>query len=87
MADIRDLSSSGLLIWMTMRAARKKSHWDNRALTAAIFFLLAVQFVLGLLDVALLAPVWLQIVHLLGADLLWIALVVLAARFTLEPAT
>ena len=76
-----------LLIWMLMRATRKKSHWDNRALTATILFLLAAQFVLGLLDVVLLAPVWLQIVHLLGADLLWIALVVLAARFTLEPAT
>ncbi len=76
-----------LLIWMLMRAARKKSHWDNRALSAAILFLLAAQLVLGLLDVALLAPVWLQIVHLLGADLLWVALVVLAARFTLEPAT
>ena len=75
-----------LLIWTVLRAMRKRSHWDNRALAAAILFLLAAQFVLGLLDVILLAPVWLQIVHLLGADLLWVALVVLAARFTLEPA-
>lgn len=35
---------------------------------------------LGLLNVILLAPVWMQIVHLLLADLLWIALVLLAAR-------
>jgi cytochrome c oxidase assembly protein subunit 15 len=75
-----------LLIWMLVGAARKKSHWDNRALAATILFLLAAQFVLGLLDVVLLAPVWLQIVHLLGADLLWVALVVLAARLVLEPA-
>jgi hypothetical protein len=33
----------------------------------------------GLLNAALLAPVWLQIVHLLLADLLWIALVLLSA--------
>jgi cytochrome c oxidase assembly protein subunit 15 len=30
--------------------------------------------------VLLLAPTWLQVVHLLGADLYWVALVVLAGR-------
>ena len=38
-----------------------------------------MQFVLGAADVLLLAPVWLQLVHLLGADLYWVALVVGAA--------
>jgi len=47
--------------------------------------LIAAQCALGILDVVLLAPVWLQIAHLLGADLLWSALVVLAARLTLKP--
>lgn len=41
--------------------------------------LLAFQFALGLADVVLLAPVWMQILHLLGADLYWVALVALAA--------
>ena len=36
------------------------------------------QWMLGLLNIALLAPVWLQLTHLLVADLLWIALVLLA---------
>jgi cytochrome c oxidase assembly protein subunit 15 len=45
----------------------------------AVIGLLAFQFVLGLADVLLLAPVWMQILHLLGADLYWIALVTLAA--------
>ncbi len=44
--------------------------------------LLALQCALGVADVVLLAPLWLQITHLLGADLLWIALVVLAARIS-----
>jgi cytochrome c oxidase assembly protein subunit 15 len=39
-----------------------------------------LQLALGLLNVALLAPIWLQIVHLLAADLLWIAFVLLAVR-------
>jgi cytochrome c oxidase assembly protein subunit 15 len=38
------------------------------------------QLALGLLNLVLLAPVWMQILHLLFADLLWIALVLLAAR-------
>ncbi|CAN5433164.1 COX15/CtaA family protein [soil metagenome] len=38
------------------------------------------QIVLGIADVLLLAPTWMQVVHLLGADLYWIALVALAAE-------
>jgi cytochrome c oxidase assembly protein subunit 15 len=42
--------------------------------------LLLLQCALGVADVVLLAPLWLQILHLLGADILWIALVLLAAQ-------
>jgi heme A synthase len=45
----------------------------------AVLALVAVQFAAGLLNATLLAPVWLQIVHLLLADLLWLALVLLSA--------
>ena len=41
--------------------------------------LVGLQFAAGLLNAALLAPVWLQLVHLLLADLLWLALVLLSA--------
>jgi cytochrome c oxidase assembly protein subunit 15 len=41
--------------------------------------LLVVQFALGVADVLLLAPAWMQLLHLLGADLYWVALVLLAA--------
>jgi len=41
----------------------------------------------GLLNVALLAPVWMQILHLLLADLLWIALVLLASHALAAPTT
>jgi cytochrome c oxidase assembly protein subunit 15 len=78
--------ASIFLIWLLMRAARKTEHWDNRGLSALVLVLLAAQYVLGVLDVVLLAPTWLQIAHLFGADVLWAALVVLTARLTLEPA-
>ena len=69
---------AGLFIcWLLMRSFARPS---ERKLALLVLGLLVLQFALGLADVTLLAPVWLQIVHLLGADLLWIALVVLAAR-------
>jgi heme a synthase len=73
------------LIWLLVRAAQQSTHWNNRGLSALVLVLLAAQYALGVLDVVFLAPVWLQIVHLLGADVLWAALVVLAARIMLEP--
>jgi cytochrome c oxidase assembly protein subunit 15 len=78
--------ASIFLVWLLVRASRRSPHWDNRSLSALILVLLAAQYALGILDVLLLAPTWLQIAHLLGADVLWSALVVLAARLTLEPA-
>jgi len=77
--------ASVFLIWLLVRASRRSAHWDNRGLSALVLILLAVQYLLGVLDVFLLAPVWLQVAHLLGADVLWTALVVLTARLTLLP--
>jgi len=45
----------------------------------AVVVLAIVQVALGFANVWLLAPVWMQLTHLLVADLLWIALVVLTA--------
>jgi len=75
--------ASIFLIWLLVRAARHRTHWDNRGLSALVLLLLAAQYLLGILDVVLLAPLWLQVTHLLGADVLWAALVVLTARVTL----
>jgi cytochrome c oxidase assembly protein subunit 15 len=77
--------ASVFLIWLLVRASRRTAHWDNRRLSVLVLALLGAQYVLGVLDVVLLAPTWLQIAHLLGADVLWAALVVLTARLTLEP--
>jgi cytochrome c oxidase assembly protein subunit 15 len=73
------------LIWLLRRAARNKAHWDNRRLSALIVLLLAVVYTLGVLDVVFLAPLWIQVAHLLAADTLWASLVVLTARLTLQP--
>jgi len=48
--------------------------------------LVVVQIGAGLLNVALLAPVWMQLVHLLVADALWIGFVVVGSTALVEPA-
>lgn len=54
------------------------TRWVKR-MAAALVGLFALQIGLGFLNLFLLAPVWLQLVHLLVADLVWIALVLMAA--------
>jgi heme A synthase len=56
-----------------------------RGFMLAVTALVVVQLAAGLLNVALLAPIWLQLVHLLLADLLWLALVLLAASALAQP--
>jgi heme A synthase len=51
----------------------------TRYLSLALPSLVALQLVVGLINVWLLAPIWIQIVHLLLADFLWICLVLLSA--------
>jgi cytochrome c oxidase assembly protein subunit 15 len=75
--------AGGFICWLVFRSVQ---HRRNRRLAIVVVMLLAVQYVLGVADLTLLAPVWMQIVHLLGADLLWLTLVVLAARICVVPA-
>jgi heme A synthase len=66
--------TAGLLV--ALLAARAMSHPAARW-TAG---LVVAQIVAGVVNVLLLAPVWMQIVHLLLADLLWISAILLAAQ-------
>lgn len=50
-------------------------------ITVALFL---VQLTAGLLNLVWLAPIWMQLVHLLLADLLWISLVLMAAAAMAE---
>lgn len=57
-----------------------------RRASLALVALYGAQLVVGMVNVVMLAPVTLQLVHLLLADLVWIALVILAAAALAEPA-
>lgn len=68
-------------VWIAMTAALSFSSGSARIRRGAGIMggIVAVQAVAGFVNLALLAPVWMQLTHLLLADLLWMATVVLAA--------
>jgi heme a synthase len=71
-------------IFLAAFRALRKAHLAFAAW--AVLGLLGIQMAAGVVNVLLLAPVWMQIVHLFLADLLWIALVILYLEAAHEPA-
>jgi heme A synthase len=61
------------------RAQRQRFPWAIGTLAQVLVAVVTLQLLAGAVNVVLLAPVWLQLVHLLLADVLWVTLVVLVA--------
>ena len=70
------------VIWLVLK------NWSGRTrrsrTSVVVIILLFTQIGIGFLNVLLLAPVWLQILHLLVADSIWISLVLIAAAVLLD---
>lgn len=71
----------GAIVWQIVGKNR-----SARRIARVLVVLLGVQLLAGSINVLLLAPVWLQLVHLLLADLIWIAYIVIAAESLSLPA-
>jgi len=72
------------VLWVILRSSTGRNRFSRSAI--ALIILLFVQIGIGMANVLLLAPVWLQIGHLFFADALWILLVLASADLVLEPA-
>jgi heme A synthase len=71
---------TGLYLFVaSSRVSKRRPAPQATAFRQAIQSLVVLQLAGGVLNVLLLAPVWMQLVHLLLADLLWIALTLFAA--------
>jgi heme A synthase len=71
------LAAGAAIAWAALRFARG----PRGALQRTAWFVVAmvfVQWIAGVVNILILAPVWMQILHLLLAQVLWIGLVVLA---------
>jgi len=64
-------AAAAVAIFLAFRLESPASRWTMR--------LVFLQIVAGVVNVVLLAPVWMQLVHLLLADLVWISFIVMAA--------
>jgi heme A synthase len=70
---------SGLLIWTALFARSRRPGESVRRWSNALIALTLIQLGAGGLNLLLHAPTWLQLVHLLLSDLVWIALLLLGA--------
>lgn len=61
-------------------ALRISSRPTMRALSIVVIVATFIQLCAGMLNLALLAPVWMQIVHLFLADVVWVSLVLFVAE-------
>ncbi len=72
--------ASGLLaLWLALTLLKRGLGDRTRRFAGWTAALVFAQVLMGTANVLLLAPIWLQVIHLLVADLLWIALVLLGA--------
>ena len=73
-------------IWLTgygiFAVSRRK---DAQLIGGVMMLLIGIQLACGLANLFLLAPVSMQLIHLLTGDLLWISLVLLCARMAATP--
>lgn len=76
--------AAGYTVWVIFAAVRRHGRRSGAAVALLLFFL--VQIGIGITNVLLLAPIWLQILHLCVADLLWITLVIVSADLLFGPA-
>jgi heme a synthase len=74
-----------IVLVVTLRvAAQARRHPRTRSLAMAVTAAVIVQVCIGIVNLLLLAPVWLQMVHLLAADVLWISFVLLWADLRVQ---
>ena len=74
------VATSLVMIALALKLPRRRPGPRVASPARLVLGLVVVQLAAGALNVLLLAPIWLQLVHLLLADLLWIAFVLLGAE-------
>lgn len=76
------------IFWFAFAAYITRRTPDERLASRAqwLMILIGVQIGVGILNVVLLAPVWMQITHLFLADAMWILVVLISAESLAQPA-
>jgi len=72
--------AAAYFVTVSIMVLRSAQHREATRLASCVLGLALTQLCAGALNLILLAPVWMQITHLLLADLVWISLVLLAVE-------
>jgi heme A synthase len=72
--------AAGYFAYIAMSVLRSKPRPLTTQIALAVIVLAVAQLGAGAINITLLAPVWMQLFHLLLADLLWLSLVLLAVE-------
>jgi heme A synthase len=78
--------SAALFVAIAVWTLRSKPRPPMNRIALAVLILTLAQLCAGAINLALLAPIGMQIVHLLIADLVWISLVLMTAEAAASPA-
>ncbi len=76
------VAGAAYLIWVAMRILRQHEPDGAHSAAGRVIAVTLFQLAVGAINITLLAPVWMQLFHLLVADVLWIAVVVLVLEAT-----
>ena len=71
------LAGAAILLWAAVGLLKRDEDSPARKAGLTVVVLVLAQILAGSVNITLLAPVWMQLTHLLLADLVWIAVVVM----------
>ena len=72
------IAGAVLLIWICVSVLKSKGPQATETAAQRVLSITIFQLAVGAINMTLLAPIWMQLIHLLIADVLWIAVVLLA---------
>lgn len=78
------VAASVFLLWFAKRVSKESRNEKVVSLAKSLTFLVCLQIGIGFTNLALLVPVWTQMLHLLFANIMWIVLVLTGLEFAKE---
>jgi cytochrome c oxidase assembly protein subunit 15 len=74
------VAGAAYLLWLAAPGMKQQTDRQWKTASQMLAGLVVLQLAAGMVNLSLLAPIWMQLIHLLIADLVWIAVVMLALQ-------
>ena len=78
------VAGAAYLLWLAARGLQQSEDREWKKASAILAGVVILQLAAGMVNLSLLAPIWMQLTHLFIADLVWIAALILALRTALR---